>query len=860
MMLPAVVKCRGSILHRTILVLLFFNLLVLCLFCDTCKKVTFNVPHKLEAGMFVGRVNMKPCFTHSGIIHSSNPNFTILEDGSLYTTADIFLSFQENTIIVLFKDIHAQKKIYISLITYPNQNQRAKARHARDTVLRRTKRRWDPVPTSIMENSLGPFPMQIQQFSSDMDLKYNIRYSISGHGVDKPPLNYFYIEQETGNLFVTRPIDREMYPEFKLICYAVALDGYTPEIPLEHMIRIEDDNDNAPVFDRDIYIFHILENSRIGTTVGQVTATDNDEPYTLHTKVKYKLVPQNLQNYQNPWAFVIHPDSGFITVASPDLDRETISEYKVHIEARDMGGQEFGLCTTAEVFIGIEDVNDNAPELMQTMYEVQLYENTVNGEILCIPVIDDDEPETASWLATFTIIKGNEDNSFSITIDQKRNVGCLAVLKGLDYEDTKERILEIIVNNEAPYAPYSKAFPTRTAVVVIRIKDQDEAPVFEPSEYVLNIKECLPGGTVVGSYQARDPLTETSGGLSYRIINNPCDWITIDHKGQLRTTKILDRDAANLEYTQCKVTVSATDQSDRTGTGEIVIKLMDENDNYPVVTRKKYIMCKDKKPVIITAFDADLPPYTIPFHFEIELPMSLTWTITQNEDDSALLSPVEEIVYGSYTINVKISDNAGHSGTSEIIVQYCNCVIPSECFEPRPVGMGTFLGFWIHRKGLMAREVCDNVAFQNLMVSNIEAPGEELMNLHIKTMNASMSMSTLEEKTGKKESLELVKGGGNQVAASLRDSELLQRNLNRDFCSKWQNFTNSHLAELVFQCEQDEDHKHDGEYVHRYKYEGKESPVGSLSSCTGQSDEEELDFLNHPEPPFKALVENFVKK
>uniref|UniRef100_A0A8D2JCF9 Cadherin domain-containing protein n=1 Tax=Varanus komodoensis TaxID=61221 RepID=A0A8D2JCF9_VARKO len=790
------------------------------------KKVTFNVPHKLEAGMFVGRVNMKPCFTHSGIIHSSNPNFTILEDGSLYTTADIFLSFQENTII----------------------NQRAKARHARDTVLRRTKRRWDPVPTSIMENSLGPFPMQIQQFSSDMDLKYNIRYSISGHGVDKPPLNYFYIEQETGNLFVTRPIDREMYPEFKLICYAVALDGYTPEIPLEHMIRIEDDNDNAPVFDRDIYIFHILENSRIGTTVGQVTATDNDEPYTLHTKVKYKLVPQNLQNYQNPWAFVIHPDSGFITVASPDLDREVI--FLFHIEARDMGGQEFGLCTTAEVFIGIEDVNDNAPELMQTMYEVQLYENTVNGEILCIPVIDDDEPETASWLATFTIIKGNEDNSFSITIDQKRNVGCLAVLKGLDYEDTKERILEIIVNNEAPYAPYSKAFPTRTAVVVIRIKDQDEAPVFEPSEYVLNIKECLPGGTVVGSYQARDPLTETSGGLRYMgIINNPCDWITIDHKGQLRTTKILDRDAANLEYTQCKVTVSATDQSDRTGTGEIVIKLMDENDNYPVVTRKKYIMCKDKKPVIITAFDADLPPYTIPFHFEIELPMSLTWTITQNEGTlipSGYFTPINISM-------VNISDNAGHSGTSEIIVQYCNCVIPSECFEPRPgIPMdhvpldvpvarspseelsnstlapwgvaATVLGLLL-LLCLMAREVCDNVAFQNLMVSNIEAPGEELMVSNIFQC----------------------------ICYFLKKGQLY-------FCDTGARFAFFLSIQLVFQCEQDEDHKHDGEYVHRYKYEGKESPVGSLSSCTGQSDEEELDFLNHPEPPFKALVENFVKK
>lgn len=54
------------------------------------------------------------------------------------------------------------------------------------------------------------------QLYSDTASKYNIRYSISGPGVDQPPLNYFYIERDTGNLFVTCPIDREMYPEFKV--------------------------------------------------------------------------------------------------------------------------------------------------------------------------------------------------------------------------------------------------------------------------------------------------------------------------------------------------------------------------------------------------------------------------------------------------------------------------------------------------------------------------------------------------------------------------------------------------------------------------------------------------------------------
>lgn len=69
----------------------------------------------------------------------------------------------------------------------------------------------------------------------------------------------------------------------------------------------------------------------------------------------------------------------------------------------------------------------------------------------------------------------------------------------------------------------------------------------------------------------------------------------------------------------------------KTGQGKIVINIMDENDNFPVITTKNYTMCKDKTPICITAFDADLPPYTGPFHFEIENRMGLTWRLTPND-------------------------------------------------------------------------------------------------------------------------------------------------------------------------------------------------------------------------------------
>lgn len=44
-----------------------------------------------------------------------------------------------------------------------HQTQTVRKRHTKSTVLKRTKRRWAPIPCSLMENSLGPFPQHVQQ-------------------------------------------------------------------------------------------------------------------------------------------------------------------------------------------------------------------------------------------------------------------------------------------------------------------------------------------------------------------------------------------------------------------------------------------------------------------------------------------------------------------------------------------------------------------------------------------------------------------------------------------------------------------------------------------------------------------------
>lgn len=63
----------------------------------------------------------------------------------------------------------------------------------------------------------------------------------------------------------------------------------------------------------------------VGTTVGQVCATDRDEPDTLHTRLRYSIIEQLPAS---PTLFFMHPTTGVITTTSSQLDREVIDIHK----------------------------------------------------------------------------------------------------------------------------------------------------------------------------------------------------------------------------------------------------------------------------------------------------------------------------------------------------------------------------------------------------------------------------------------------------------------------------------------------------------------------------------------------------
>ncbi|XP_058133556.1 desmocollin-2 isoform X1 [Dasypus novemcinctus] len=878
--------------------LLLLTLTILTFACDACRKETLHVPSKLDAEKFVGRVNLKECFKSANRIHSSDPDFRILEDGSVYTTKAIVLSQNERNFTVLLSDTEnrEEKKIVVLL------EHQTKKRHSKEKVLSRAKRRWAPIPCSVMENSLGPFPLFLQQIQSDTAQNYTIYYSIRGPGVDQEPQNLFYVERDTGNLFCTRPVDREQYDSFELIAFATTPDGYTPELPLTLLIKIEDENDNYPIFTETTYIFTISENCRIGSTLGQVCAIDKDEPDTMHTRLKYSIIEQMPPS---PTLFTMHPTTGVLTVSSFQLDREVIDKYQLKIKVQDMDGQYFGLQTTSTCIIHIEDANDNLPTFTRTSYVTSVEENRIDVEILRVTIEDKDLVNTPNWRANYTILKGNENGNFKIVTDPKTNEGVLCVVKPLNYEERQQVVLQIGVVNEAPYTRESGSRSSiSTATVTVNVKNQDEGPECSPLVQTVRIKENVPIGTTNNGYKAYDPERRSNSGIKYKKLNDPKGWVTVaEDSGSITIFRSLDREAEPIKNGIYNITVLASDKDGRTCTGTLGILLEDVNDNGPFIPRKTMIICKTTmSSAEIVAVDPDEPINGPPFDFSLgsasDSEVRRMWRLTKINDTAARLSYQNDLPFGPYNVPVKVTDRHGQSQVTSLNVYVCDCVTENDCTlraDARTGNGEVKLGKWAILAillgvallfGILFTLVCgvsgaakqpkvfpDDLAQQNLIVSNTEAPGDDKVvcstggfTTHAVGSSAQGMCGTMGSgvRSGGQETIEMVKGGHQTLGHHHTLDPCRGGQLETDNCrytySEWHTYTQPRLGEKVQLCNQDAAHKHAQDYVVSYNYEGKGSEAGSVGCCSERQEEDGLEFLDHLEPKFRTLAEACIRR
>ncbi|XP_011756015.2 cadherin-3 isoform X1 [Macaca nemestrina] len=540
-------------------------------------------------------------------------------------------------------------------------------------ILRRHKRDWVVAPISVPENGKGPFPQRLNQLKSNKDRDTKIFYSITGPGADSPPEGVFAVEKETGWLLLNKPLDREEIAKYELFGHAVSENGASVEDPMNISIIVTDQNDHKPKFTQDTFRGSVLEGVLPGTSVMQVTATDEDDAiHTYNGVVAYSIHSQEPKD-PHDLMFTIHRSTGTISVISSGLDREKVPEYTLTIQATDMDGD--GSTTTAVAVVEILDANDNAPVFDPQKYESHVPENAVGHEVQRLTVTDLDAPNSPAWRATYLIVGGDDGDHFTIATHPESNQGILTTRKGLDFEAKNQHTLYVEVTNEAPFV---LKLPTSTATIVVHVEDVNEAPMFVPPSKVVEVQEGIPTGEAVCVYTAKDPDKENQK-ISYRILRDPAGWLAMDpDSGQVTVAGTLDReDERFVRNNIYEVMVLAVDNGSppTTGTGTLLLTLIDVNDHGPVPEPREITICNQSpESQVLNITDKDLSPHTSPFQAQLTDDSDIYWMAEVNEkDDTVALSLKKFLKQDTYDVHLSLSDHGNKEQLTVIRATVCDC-------------------------------------------------------------------------------------------------------------------------------------------------------------------------------------------
>uniref|UniRef100_A0A665TIG9 Cadherin-13 n=1 Tax=Echeneis naucrates TaxID=173247 RepID=A0A665TIG9_ECHNA len=614
----------------------------------------------------------------------SDPNFQVDGDLNLVPLEDILYS--QPTLFIRGVSAHTDDmaRVEITGLLLQSSHTLRNILGLGQTLTHRSKRSLLVPPMIVTENQRAPFPRPIGMVIST-ERSGNLLFRLTGPGADRDPKGLFTIDVDTGEVSVSRSLDREAIDSYKLEVSTIDFAGTLVDGPTLLLITVIDQNDNRPIFKETRYAGEVLEGSPTGTTVMRMTAFDADDPATDNAALRYNIVRQS-PDKPSPNMFYIDAEKGdIVTVISPMLlDRETLptTTYELEIVAKDMAGSEVGLTGTATATITITDKNDHAPEFTHPLFEASVNEGST-GVVVNLTVDDRDDPATEAWRAIYSIINGDPTQSFEIQTNPDNNEGMLSVVKPLDYEAAAFHTLLIKVENEDPLVPDVGYGPSATATVLVTVLDVNEGPVFFPDPLTVTRMENIPVGSFVASLNATDPDILQIQSIRYAVLRDPAGWLSVNPvRGTVNTSASLDRESSYVHDNKYTAVFIATDNGNppATGTGTLVIHLEDYNDNAPYVVPSVARVCEDAHDMnvaIVGGWDKDLPPNGAPFQIELGKQPGLdkTWKVTRVNSTHSQIMLLRNLKKANYQLPLLITDSGVPPlvNSTEVKVQVCVC-------------------------------------------------------------------------------------------------------------------------------------------------------------------------------------------
>ncbi|CAG5119658.1 unnamed protein product, partial [Candidula unifasciata] len=313
----------------------------------------------------------------------------------------------------------------------------------------------------------------------------------------------FRIEENTGNVIVNAPLDRDNASRITYDLKVVDINANPMQTGYGTLlIHVLEFNDQAPGFDfYPAYEITIEEELNINSYVQNLNCRDVDDTIAGYTITQ--------DNPRTPLYFSLLPGSGAMIV-SDRIDFEKIEQIELTATCTDSGQPP--LSNTTRVIVHITNINDNSPIFSQTLYLVTVRENT-NGSTLNVTVTARDLDKGDYGVVRYKL---NDPYRF-FSIDEI--TGVITIFPNATFDREKAGFLTFqVIAYDSPLNETVRR--NNTAQIYVNIEDvNDNCPVFRQPFFVGRVPESADIDTDILDIIATDADEGLNGQLVFTVKN-----------------------------------------------------------------------------------------------------------------------------------------------------------------------------------------------------------------------------------------------------------------------------------------------------------------------------------------------------
>ncbi|KAG6941276.1 cadherin related family member 2, partial [Chelydra serpentina] len=276
----------------------------------------------------------------------------------------------------------------------------------------------EPFVGSVPENCpLGTPVLTVSAIDRDKGVNYALNYSLLNASVP------FAIDLATGTITVRSALDREQLPSEEVLLQVLAQEekldiyGQVAQASATVTVQVTDVNDNTPQFyacelpacdfaasPQSSFGGSIEEHSSARVPVGGLRIVAHDPDKGSNGTFELWLQGPDAASFSVSPTRITGTGAVQVLVKDPStVDYEQVHVMTVEIIANDTGNPG-NCCSIAIVTIQLLDINDHSPEFRQSMYRLQVPENSPTGTVISSSITATDPDSGDFGMITYRLL------------------------------------------------------------------------------------------------------------------------------------------------------------------------------------------------------------------------------------------------------------------------------------------------------------------------------------------------------------------------------------------------------------------------------------------------------------------------